>query len=377
MKSYKDIINELTEEQVIQILKDLGSETYKIDNEGNLIFRSICHNSNSFKLYYFINSKNFYCFRDSESYNIFSLVMAVKDIDFFKAYQYVCNLLHIDIGNCVKKGIIFQEDNHIKEDWELLNKYAPPEEPPKIKPDIILNKNILNYYTDLYWEGWIKDNISVQSMQKFGIKYDFNNNAIVIPHYDKDGNLVGIRNRNLDENAYAKYCPAPNILIPNEWYSHSLSNHLYGLYHNLPTIRKLRKVLLCESEKSVMQSETYYPDHNFTLACCGSHISKKQIDLLIEAQVQTVILGFDYDYTNASLDDEKFIEYKTKLFKKAKKLLPFFNVQAVVDLEPRLTKEKDSPTDNGKQVLETLLDNKITITEEMITQEMGDAYGVN
>jgi len=374
MKGYKDIINELTEEQVITVLKALGSDTYKIDNEGNLIFRSVCHQSDSFKLYYFVSNKNFFCFRDSESFNIFSLVMAVKDLEFFEAYRYVCNLLHIDMGACVKKGIIFQEESHIREDWEFLNKYAPPEEKPVIKKEKILDKNILNYYSNLYWEGWIRDNISVEAMQKFNIKYDLLNNAIVIPHYNKNGELVGIRNRNLSETAFAKYCPAPNIIEPNVWYNHSLSNHLYGLSQNIETIKKLGKVLICESEKSVMQSETYYPSHNFTVACCGSHISKKQIDLLIEAGVHTVILGFDFDYEKADYNDEKFIRFKNNLFKKAKKLLPYFNVQTVVDTAPRLTKEKDSPTDNGKAVLEKLLDNKFTITEQMIFDEMGDTY---
>ena len=371
MKSYKEIINELTEEQVITVLKVLGSDTYKTDNEGNLIFRSICHNSDSFKLYYFVSSKNFYCFRDSESYNIFSLTMKVKDFEFFEAYRYVCSILHIDTGACIKNGIIFQEESHIKDDWEFLNKYAGEEKKPNIKEDVILNDSILDYYADLYWEGWIRDNISVESMKKFNIKYDVLNNAIIIPHYDKDGNLVGIRCRNLDPDAYAKYCPVQKLDKLDEWYNHSLANHLYGLDKNIDTIQKLGKVMLCESEKSVMQSETYYPNHNFVVACCGSHISKKQIDLLIEAGVHTVILGFDFDYENPTFEDEKFIRYKNNLYKKAKKLLPYFNVQTVVDIIPRLTKEKDSPTDNGKEVLETLLDNKVNITEEML-QEAGD-----
>lgn len=368
MKDYKEIIKEMTEEQVIRVMQALGADSYKTDSDGNLMFRSICHNSNSYKLYYYPTSKNFYCFRDSENFNIFSLAMKIRQCDFFEAYRYICSILGIDTGNAVKSGIVFNGTNHIKDDWEFINKYIEDNDVPKEQHEEIFNKETLDFYSDLYWQGWIQDNISVESMQKFGIRYDVNKNAIIIPHYNINNELVGIRCRNLDENAFAKYCPAQ---IEDKWYAHSLASHLYGLSKNKDIIKNLGKVMLCESEKSVMQSETYYPNNNFVVACCGSNISKKQIDLLIGLGVKTVILGFDFDYMFASYEDEDFLRYKNNLLKKAKKLLPYFNVEAVIDIEPRMCGYKDSPTDNGKEILEKLLDKKVQITEELISQELG------
>lgn len=375
MKDYKKIIEELTVEQVITLLKSLGSENYKKDNHNNIIFQSVCHNSNSYKLYYYPETHNFFCHRDGENFNIFSLTMKVKGYkqnEFLEAYRYVCLTLGIETEENIKSGIIFTNNSYIKDDWEFLNRYTYDDLPDITDEDIILPPTLLDYFPKLFWAGWERDNISVQSMEKFNIRYDILNEAIIIPHYNVEGKLIGLRNRNLNPTAFAKYCPTQiEMTTGKKIYNHSLLKHLYGLDKNKEVISSLGKVMLCESEKSVMQCETYYPNHNFTVACCGSVISNRQIELLIEQKVKTVILGFDFDYETADYSQEDFIRYKDKLLKKAKKLLPYFNIEAVIDVgEQRLCGYKDSPTDKGKEVLEALLDNKVKITEKVLLEEL-------
>ena len=47
------ILNSLTKDDVIQIVTSLGSSYPKTDSNGDLIFQSVCHGSDSWKLYYY------------------------------------------------------------------------------------------------------------------------------------------------------------------------------------------------------------------------------------------------------------------------------------------------------------------------------------
>lgn len=57
-------------------------------------------------------------------------------------------------------------------------------------------------------------------MDKYNILYSISQEKIVIPHYDINNNLVGIRGRALNEweiENVGKYMP---IRIENKWYAH-------------------------------------------------------------------------------------------------------------------------------------------------------------
>ena len=61
----------------------------------------------------------------------------------------------------------------------------------------------------------MREEIAALNERKYNIKYDIVNNRIIIPHFDIDNNLIGIRCRNLSPQAEAKYCP---IYLENKWY---------------------------------------------------------------------------------------------------------------------------------------------------------------
>ena len=76
------ILKALTKEQVIKIVTDLGSKGYRTDSSGNLIFQTICHGGDSYKLYYYheptdqYSGRTFHCYTScSESFSIFELVI--------------------------------------------------------------------------------------------------------------------------------------------------------------------------------------------------------------------------------------------------------------------------------------------------------------
>lgn len=366
-KPWENIIKNLTEEQVIAILTDLGSQYPKRDNENNLVFQSVCHNSNSWKLCYYINSHNFFCYRDWENFNLFNLIMKVKNCDFITSLNYVCEKLNIriDLYSSSQNGFM---SNYTKQDWDIFDKFdrfVKDEEETETKTLKIYNQKLLELYSDSYYEGWIKEHISIETMKKYNIKYDIANSRIIIPHYDINNNLIGIRCRNLDPQASAKYCP---ICVDNIIYNHPLTSNLYGLNLNKDYIKKMGKVLIVESEKSVQQAETYFPNNNFVVACCGSNISYEQIQLLLSLEINEVILAMDWDFHQQNDNDEEYKLYKKKILKLCQKLIPYFTVKVLLPQDNNFI-YKCSPTDLGKEYLLNSMKNKMTVTYEIICTE--------
>ena len=132
---------------------------------------------------------------------------------------------------------------------------------------------MLDCFVKTYPQEWLSDGITEQAMDKFNISYSISQNKIIIPHYDIDGRLVGIRGRALNDweiENVGKYTP---IKIEQTWYKHPLSMNLYGLNITKDNIRAHSICFLFESEKAVMQMEGFqYP--NCSAAVCGSNFNK-------------------------------------------------------------------------------------------------------
>ena len=123
---------------------------------------------------------------------------------------------------------------------------------------------------------------------------EMNKIAIVSPQRDKNGKIIGIRGRFMEEDAPNKYMP---LTYQGYFMAHSLKNNLYGLYENYDVIKKKQTVFIYESEKSVLLMDSYFgKENNNSVATCGNKISKEQIELLRELGVHEVILCYDKDY---------------------------------------------------------------------------------
>ena len=79
----ENIKNDLTLDQVFQLLVDLGGEP-QIYNNSYIISRTICHSppgQGSFKLYYYDNTKLFRCYTEcNDAFDIFQLILKVKHL---------------------------------------------------------------------------------------------------------------------------------------------------------------------------------------------------------------------------------------------------------------------------------------------------------
>jgi hypothetical protein len=137
----------------------------------------------------------------------------------------------------------------------------------------------------------------------------------------------------------------------------------------------MRKVCIVESEKSCLLSETFFPGSSFTVATCGSSgLSEAQLDLLFDLQVREIIVAYDKE-NSEDRDDEQTIGYEEKLMRLFQPLTPYFDVYIIFDYEGVLN-EKDSPFDQGKDVLLHLMKNKFKlppVDEELLKRREKDA----
>ncbi len=351
----------LTEEDVTKLCSSLqGYECHLKDTHGNPIFSTcICHGGDSEKLYYFTDSKKFFCFTCNSSYDIFELVRRAKKLETFKeAYAYV-----VDYFKLKDTFIENTEPQELTSDWDIFQKVQDysQEVSFEVKTLPAIQENLLEFFCPLAApEEWLKDNISAKVMRYYGIRVDSALEKIIIPHRDIEGRLVGIRGRSFNQKELdegKKYMP---VFIEKTMYNHPLGENLYGLYENKEVIKKIRKICIFEAEKSVLQIASMYGiKNNWSAAVCGSNISKEHFHLILSLGVEEVVVAFDADHTGKRGEPDT-IEYEKKILKTVSPLLPYVNVSIIFDYD-HLLPHKASPSDCGKEIFETLYHNRIRL----------------
>lgn len=312
------------------------------------------------KLFYYKESKTFMCFTHCGVTDILAIVSEVKDLNLPQSINYICTLLGI---SDMKYGFT-DESITVIPDWSFINSYNIRRKSfnNTVKDISILNKNKLNMFQSIYTKDWIDDGISKEVMSTYNILYSTLRQSIIIPHFNIDGNLIGIRQRSTlqeDIDMFGKYTP---FNIGKNMYNHPLGQNLYGININKDTIRRKHKVMIVESEKGVLQVATMFGvENNFTLALCGcAKISLAQIRLLLKLEVDEVIIALDRQYE--AIDSEEYSTWVKHLKEKIiNPLLPYFKVYVIWDTD-NILKYKESPTDTTKENLLKLMKNKIYIS---------------
>ena len=377
------ILNSLTKEDIIKIVTYFGSSYPKTDSNGDLIFQSVCHGSDSWKLYYYhepnedkgYKGRTFHCYsKCSDSFNVVELVIRAnrvkgKNLTWYKALRLVGQLtgkLAVTSADEIEK-----EKNRIN-DFEWINRLKSVKKNRREVPTLSeISENILDTFYYAPHEDWLNDNISREALSRYEIGYYGLTNQIVIPHRDKDNRLIGIRGRYLDESdieRVGKYVP---LQISGKFLSHQLGSNLYGINVSQNKIKSIRKAMLLESEKGCMQNYSYFGEDSFAVATCGSNITVTQQKLLLQyLKCEEVIVAFDREYQDAHSFEAEI--YYNKLVKKVAGLVPYCKVCLLLDSENRLP-YKASPTDMGKETLLELLDEKIVITMDEVNRVLKES----
>lgn len=343
MIKLRELMKSITPEKVIEIMGKLGITDY-IERDKYIIFPTVCHNADqttaSRKLYYYKNNNFFYCYTSCEGMSIDKFLEHFYDC---RGYDYNWyNDIYLFLGG----DTIIESDFDIKEkQTNYRTRYSH-----SLLPSLsTYPKGILDMFSKYYPIEWLNDGISKESMDKFNILYSSTQNKIIIPHYDTNGELVGIRGRALNEqevNTFGKYMP---VKIENTFYTHPLSLNLYGLNITKENIISLGYAFIFEAEKSVLQLESFKNTINCGVAICGSSLNKYQLQILLrECHPKEIILCLDKEEKDESED------YFNKLAKICQKYKNYCNFSFIYDRD-NLLEMKDSPTDKGEEIFNQLL----------------------
>lgn len=363
MKIDKDELkNSLSIEQVFDFVEQLGGQPIMMN--GFFISRTICHNApgiGSYKLYYYENTHLFRCYTDcGDSVDIYSLTQRVKKMagqewSLPKAISFVASYFGYSA-----KTFDFDDLRESLQDWDFLKNYEKinsVEDEQRVELKSYDNK-ILNYLPHPRISPWEREGISAEVMEHRGICYDPVNQGIVIPHYDINGELVGIRERTLikEDEIYGKYRPA---VLDGKMYNHPLSFNLYNLNNSKEAIKIMKKVIVFEGEKSPLLFASIFGEENdITVACCGSSLITYQVKLLLSLGVDEIIIAFDKQFQ--TIGDEEFKRWKRKLIDINKKYSSYVTISFMFD-KYNLLNYKSSPIDEGKEKFLELFEKRIIL----------------
>lgn len=310
----------ITDDDIIALMDSMGIPLVSANSQYQL-YPSACHHSDwerhKNKLYYYVQSQRWHCYSCSGDWDTIGLVQHLRKCTFNQAIDYICSTL----GISATELDIRQDVDNWQRDLRRWLPNADYDEPAELTA---YDPALLSAFDHLYPSEWLEYGITRDSMDKFGIGWYARQACISIPVV-QNGQLVGVRGRYTKRQDVDKGKYRPIAMLDGTVLKFSTNQCLYGLDQNKAVIEKCRQVLLFESEKSVLKSDSWNI-HN-ALAVFGSNISKRHIEMLLELGVNDVVICFDSDYRQVGDDDFKFFVAKMK--KLASKLRPYFSTSIV------------------------------------------------
>lgn len=357
----EQIKEQITLDQMFDLLITLGADPVI---KGDFIMcRTICHGGSSHKLYYYDNTKLFRCYTEcSDTFDVFQLVVKLNSTDgrnypLPKAIDYVCHYFNIE-----QENQNFSEEQTELQDWKIFNKYdkilnKENKEERKVEMKIYDDK-ILSYLPHPRILPWEEEGITKDIITHHNICYNPSSQAIVIPHYNINNELVGIRERTLikENEIYGKYRP---MYLNRQMYNHPLGFNLYNLNNSKDNIKRTKKVIVFEGEKSPLLFASYFGEENdITVAVCGSSLSSYQVKLLLDLGIEEMIIAFDKQFQE--LGDKEHLGWVKKLKDINKKYSSYIKISYMFD-KWGILGYKSSPIDEGKEKFLDLFDKRFSI----------------
>lgn len=361
-KEYSEQVkNDLTLDQVFELLIALGGEPTQ---KGDLIIaKTICHGGHSHKLYYYENTHLFRCYTDClNAFDIYELILKIKkldNIDFSlpRAVTFITNYFNIP---AYQNDFDNEEESSLLADWKILNEYKikQDEEETKVVELKIYDKKILQHLPQPRILPWEKEGITQEVIKHNNICYDPVAQGIVIPHYDKDNNLIGIRERTLikENETNGKYKPA---ILNYEMYNHPLGFNLFNLNNSKNNISQIKKAFIFEGEKSCFLYQSLFGiENDLSVAVCGSGLINYQVQLLLDLGVSEIIVAFDKQFKE--IGDDEWVRWTKKLKDIHNKYSNRCTISFMFD-KWNLLGYKDSPIDRGKEVFLELFEKRVSL----------------
>lgn len=362
----KDELKEsLSIDQVFEFVAEMGGEPLMDKSDTFFTAKTLCHNhvgEGSHKLYYYDNTHLFKCYTDcGDTFDIYELVLRAKAVEeeewpLPQAIAYVARYF----------GIAALEDDfeNIYEklpDWDYLNNHKRNSEQDKKEKIVelkVFDDSFLSNLPHPRILDWEEEGVTQEIIKSRGICYDPKNEGIVIPHYDIDDRLIGVRERTLikENEKYGKYRPA---IINRQMYNHPLGFNLYNINHSKNNIKTYEKVIIFEGEKSCLLYASYFgADNDISVAVCGSNLISYQVKLLLSLGVKEIVVAFDKQFQE--IGDDEWKKWTKKLTNINTKYSRECQISFIFDKD-NLLGYKESPIDRGPDVFLELFKRRVVI----------------
>lgn len=361
----KDAIKEkLTFDMVFEIVEEFGGEP-RPTNFG-FVASTICHNhagEGSHKLYYYTNTALFRCYTECDGYfDIFELISKIKEVENpARAWSLYDSMRWVSLRYGWNPAVEEFVENELM-DWKILEKYDKIYKDKEENSLFELKKydiNILKRFSYPLIADWIEEGISKEVLQRNLIGYYPGGEQITIPHFDINNRFIGLRGRALsqeDAELYGKYRP---IKIGDEMFNHPLGRNLYNLNHSAENIRKVKKAIIFEGEKSCLLYQSYFGyEADISVACCGSSITTWQMETLMSLGVNEIIIAFDRQFQE--LGDDEYNRLTRKFIGIHNKYCPYVTTSFIFDKKKELP-YKASPIDCGKELFLNLYQKRVKL----------------
>lgn len=278
--------------------------------------------------------QKFYDFSSGKGGNVLDFIRAYYHCDFHKGLQILKNYAGItdDGASSTPKRLLATT---IAKRFQ----YKPPKE--KKSKTVILSEDYMNRYerSEEKLAVWGREGITMESMERFQVRYDPFSDRLVYPIRDVKGNIISVCGRTLDPHYKEKGLRKYTYFQPL-----GALDTIYALSDNIDAIRECGEIILFEGAKSVMMADGWGIRN--TGAVLTSHLNHNQFKILLK-------LGAGVTF---ALDAEIDIREDTNIMK----LRQYTNVYWVKNRNNTLD-PKDSPTDKGREVFELLYKERVRL----------------
>lgn len=259
--------------------------------------------------------------------DIISLVTYIRGTYFSESVKWLCDVCGFNYyGSQQEQSKLAR---WVRDMWKASSELQDDDDKP-LEP---IDLTILNYFGRYANPLFYKDGISYETQWEFQLGYDLAYHMITIPIYDELNSLVGIKGR-IYKEVVADYESKYFYIHPC-----SKSKVLYGLNKTMPYIKEKNEVIVCESEKGVLQ--LWSMGIKNAVAISGHILSRTQVQKLTHLKVPIVIA---YDQ-GAELDKEGKVDrnfYKGEFAK----FLPQQELYCIYDKSGAILNTKESPMDS-------------------------------
>ena len=277
----------------------------------------------------------FYCFSCKRGGSIIQWFQYFEGLSYDESVQKLCRILDTSLDEC--KVIEHTDTMNVYE--KLIKK--PSQKKRKEVTREILDDSAFDRFDDDTPAEWVAEGIDADVMKKFNIRIDNRSNRIVYPVYDADLNLIGFKGR----TRFSDY-KTLGIMKYQNYNKIGTTDFFAGMKENKENIIKKNEVIIFEGIKSVMK---VYPwGYTNCLAAETSKLNDKQIEILIKMHIKNIIIAFDSDVDINSI------------VKNLSLLRMVANVY-VIKNKHNLLDNKMSPCDKGKDVFDTLYEERVRI----------------